>query len=240
MFSNAHKTHRLLIGLSGMVCAAALPGGRLARGPDRRSKAPRTGSHLRLSSDGSEIFVDGAMAETPPRGCVFTHNHDAAACPLGRGGGDRTEHGRRERFRRSARPPAVSPDRPPRRRPGQVHRQRRARLLLPRRLAAQPLHRRRRQRHLHHRRREQRLRRRPRQRLLPHQHRQRRLLGRPRRRRLLTWAPARTAATAKPATTASTANSTPTSSTAAKASTTATAGWQGQFARLRGRSPPLT
>jgi Ca2+-binding RTX toxin-like protein len=81
MFSNAHKTHKLLITCLSMIAllsfpAIASPAGRIV------IEGSATGSHLRLSTEGSNILVDGAMAETPPRGCTFTHNHDAAACPL--------------------------------------------------------------------------------------------------------------------------------------------------------------
>ena len=82
MFSNAHKTHRLLIACLSMIALLAVP---VIASPAGRIviEGSATGSHLRLSTDGSNILVDGAMAETPPRGCVFTHNHDAAACQIG-------------------------------------------------------------------------------------------------------------------------------------------------------------
>jgi Ca2+-binding RTX toxin-like protein len=81
LFSHAHKTHRLLIACLAVVAllllpAIASPAGRIV------IEGSATGSHLRLSTDGSNILVDGAMAATPPRGCTFTHNHDAAACSL--------------------------------------------------------------------------------------------------------------------------------------------------------------
>ena len=63
------------------VASLALPG---VAAPASRIviDGPTTGSHLRLSTDGSSILVAGAMADAPQSGCEFTHNHDAAACPL--------------------------------------------------------------------------------------------------------------------------------------------------------------
>jgi Ca2+-binding RTX toxin-like protein len=81
MFPNAHKTHRLLIAFLATVAllslpAIASPAGRIV------VEGSASGSHLRLTTDGSEIIVNGAMSKSPPHGCRFTHNHDAAACPL--------------------------------------------------------------------------------------------------------------------------------------------------------------
>jgi hypothetical protein len=41
-----------------------------------------SGSHLKLTSDGSSILVEGVMAKTPPEGCRFTRGHHAAVCPV--------------------------------------------------------------------------------------------------------------------------------------------------------------
>lgn len=56
--------------------SAAVPAGRIV------VSGSASGSHLRLSTDGANILVAGAMADAPPRGCRFTHGHNAAACPL--------------------------------------------------------------------------------------------------------------------------------------------------------------
>jgi hypothetical protein len=81
LFPCAHKTHRLLIiGLAAIALlllpSAASPAGRIV------VEGPASGSHLELSTDGSSLLVAGDMAATPPRGCRFSHGHDAAACPL--------------------------------------------------------------------------------------------------------------------------------------------------------------
>ena len=81
LFSCAHKTHSLLIiGLAAIALLSlpgiASPAGRIV------VEGPASGSHLKLTTDGSSVFIAGAMAETPPRGCRFTHNHDAATCSL--------------------------------------------------------------------------------------------------------------------------------------------------------------
>jgi len=71
----------LLIACLSMVAllslpAVASPAGRIV------VEGSAAGSHLRLSTDGSTLVLDGAMAEAPPHGCHLTHNHDAASCPL--------------------------------------------------------------------------------------------------------------------------------------------------------------
>jgi len=42
-----------------------------------------SGSHLRLTVDGSRLLVDGHMAQAPPVGCRLTRGRSAAVCPLG-------------------------------------------------------------------------------------------------------------------------------------------------------------
>jgi Ca2+-binding RTX toxin-like protein len=81
LFPRAHRTHRLLIvGLAAIALlllpSAAYPAGRIV------VEGSTSGSHLKLTADGSNILVEGAMAETPPHGCAFSHGHDAAVCPL--------------------------------------------------------------------------------------------------------------------------------------------------------------
>lgn len=40
-----------------------------------------SGSHLRLSTEGSRIVVEGLMARAQPEGCRFTRGHVEAVCP---------------------------------------------------------------------------------------------------------------------------------------------------------------
>ena len=150
---------------------AASPAGRIV------IEGPATGSHLRLSIDGSNVLVAGPMAAAP-QGCLFTHGRDAATCPavgvtaieLNMGpGNDFVEVLNRLPFPLTAHLGSGE---------DKFIGNGEHDTCYPGGLAAQPLHRRRRQRRLHHRPRQQRLRRRRRQRLLPHQRRQRRLLGR--------------------------------------------------------------
>lgn len=73
--------HRLLVlGLATLALlvapTAASPAGRIV------VSGSASGSHLRLTTSGSSILVEGVMAEPPPRGCRFTHGHDAAVCPV--------------------------------------------------------------------------------------------------------------------------------------------------------------
>jgi hypothetical protein len=82
LFSRAHKTHRLLTVLIAVLAlltipSTAAPAGRIV------IEGVASGSHLRLSTEGSSLLVAGAMApDAPPRGCHFTHNHVAATCSL--------------------------------------------------------------------------------------------------------------------------------------------------------------
>jgi RTX calcium-binding nonapeptide repeat (4 copies) len=81
LFFRAHKTHSsLIIGLVAVALLAfpglASPAGRIL------IAGSSSGSHLALSKDGSSLLVAGVMAETLPRGCQFSHGHDAAVCPL--------------------------------------------------------------------------------------------------------------------------------------------------------------
>ena len=80
-FRHAHKTHGLLIVTLAVVAllssaSVAAPAGRIV------VSGSASGSHLRLTTDGANILVAGAMADAPPRGCRFTRGHNAAACPL--------------------------------------------------------------------------------------------------------------------------------------------------------------
>jgi Ca2+-binding RTX toxin-like protein len=80
LFLRAHKAHGLLIAALTVIAllssaSVAAPAGRIV------VSGAIAGSHLRLTTDGGDILVTGAMTDAPPRGCRFTHNHDAAACP---------------------------------------------------------------------------------------------------------------------------------------------------------------
>jgi RTX calcium-binding nonapeptide repeat (4 copies) len=87
LFSSAHKTHRLLIGVLTALALLAIPGTAAPAGRIVIEGSP-AGSHLRLSTEGPNLLVSGAMErEEPPRGCRFTHGHDAATCPLAGVGG---------------------------------------------------------------------------------------------------------------------------------------------------------
>jgi hypothetical protein len=80
LFSRAHKTHRLLIGVLAAVALLSLPS---VASPAGRIviEGAASGSHLRLSSDGSNILVTGVMAGSS-QGCHFTRGHGAATCPF--------------------------------------------------------------------------------------------------------------------------------------------------------------
>ena len=67
MFPPAHKTHRLLIGGLTVLALLLLPA--LATPAERIVvKGAASGSHLRLTVEGSSIVVTGIMAG-PPQGC---------------------------------------------------------------------------------------------------------------------------------------------------------------------------
>ncbi len=58
-------------------------------GSDASTRSPiairgaASGSHLRLTVNGSQLLVEGHMARSRPVGCRFTRGHSAATCPLG-------------------------------------------------------------------------------------------------------------------------------------------------------------
>ncbi len=70
----------MLIGALAAVALLSLPD---AASPAGRIvvEGPASGSHLRLSSDGSNILVTGVMADSL-QGCHFTRGHGAATCPI--------------------------------------------------------------------------------------------------------------------------------------------------------------
>ena len=76
--SNAVKAAPLaaLLVLALFFPAAASPEGEIViHGAD-------TGSHLKLSSEGGRLVVEGIMASDEQVGCHFTHGHNRAVCPL--------------------------------------------------------------------------------------------------------------------------------------------------------------
>jgi Ca2+-binding RTX toxin-like protein len=92
LFSRTHKTHRLLI-----ACLTALA---LLSLPSVASPAGRivvfgaaSGSHLKLTTNGGNIVVEGAMASAQPQGCRFTEGHRAAVCPSAGSAGIEIEMG---------------------------------------------------------------------------------------------------------------------------------------------------
>ena len=70
----------MLIAALAAVALLSLPG---VASPAGRIviEGPVSGSHIRLSTDGSNILVTGVMADAP-QGCHFTRGHGAAACPI--------------------------------------------------------------------------------------------------------------------------------------------------------------
>ncbi|HEX5713476.1 MAG TPA: hypothetical protein VFX85_09210 [Solirubrobacterales bacterium] len=91
MFSRAHKTHRLLIGGLALIALLLLPG---VATPGERIviKGAPSGSHLRLTVDGSSIVVRGVMADDL-RGCRFARGHMEAVCPSNNASGIEVEMG---------------------------------------------------------------------------------------------------------------------------------------------------
>lgn len=86
LFSVAHKTHRLLIAGIAALLLLALPA---SASPAERIVlfGTASGSHLRVSADGSDIVVEGTMASGGARGCRFARGHRAAICPISGAGG---------------------------------------------------------------------------------------------------------------------------------------------------------
>lgn len=82
IFSRLHKTHKLLIIALAAVGVLVLPSA--ASTADRIVVyGAASGSHLQVSTSGSNIVVDGIMAKAQPQGCHFTRGRHAAVCPLG-------------------------------------------------------------------------------------------------------------------------------------------------------------
>ncbi len=78
----AHKTHKLLIGVATALALLAIPG--VASTSDRIViYGAASGSHLKVTTSGSNIVVDGIMAHARPQGCRFTQGRHAAVCPVG-------------------------------------------------------------------------------------------------------------------------------------------------------------
>ncbi len=82
IFRRPHKTHRLLIFALALVGLLAIPG---AASTTERIVVygAASGSHLKVTTSGSNIVVDGIMAKAQPRGCRFTQGRHAAVCPIG-------------------------------------------------------------------------------------------------------------------------------------------------------------
>jgi len=77
----AHKTHGLLIIALAAVALLAIPGA--ASTADRiLIHGAASGSHLKLSTSGSAIVVEGVMAKAQPQGCRLTRGRHVAICPL--------------------------------------------------------------------------------------------------------------------------------------------------------------
>ncbi|HET6997037.1 MAG TPA: hypothetical protein VFI03_00475 [Solirubrobacterales bacterium] len=78
----AHKTHKLLIAAVAALALLVIPG---AASTSERIviHGAASGSYLKLSTSGSNIVVDGIMANAQPQGCRFTNGHHGAVCPTG-------------------------------------------------------------------------------------------------------------------------------------------------------------
>jgi RTX calcium-binding nonapeptide repeat (4 copies) len=85
IFSRPHKTHRLLIIALAAAVLLVIPG---AASTSERIvvHGAASGSHLKVSTEGSRIVVEGLMAHTQPQGCHFARGRMVAVCPM-RGAG---------------------------------------------------------------------------------------------------------------------------------------------------------
>ncbi len=74
---------RLALVLAALLITVALFTGRTASGQGLIViYGANSGSHLKLTISDGRIAVDGYMAGAKPVGCRFTHNRNAAVCPL--------------------------------------------------------------------------------------------------------------------------------------------------------------
>jgi hypothetical protein len=74
-----HKTYGLLIVVLAAIGLLAIPGA--ATTTDRIVvHGAASGTHLKLSTKGSRIVVEGIMAKAQPQGCHFTQGRHAAVC----------------------------------------------------------------------------------------------------------------------------------------------------------------
>lgn len=82
IFSRPHKTHKLLIIALALAAIGAFALPSAATTTDRIVVyGAASGSHLKLSTNGSHIVVEGIMAHAQPQGCHFTRGRLAAVCP---------------------------------------------------------------------------------------------------------------------------------------------------------------
>jgi hypothetical protein len=81
IFSRPHKTHRLLIIALAAVALLAIPG---AASTSERIvvHGAASGSHLKVSTEGSRIVVEGLMAHAQPQGCRYSRGRMVAICPM--------------------------------------------------------------------------------------------------------------------------------------------------------------
>lgn len=92
MFPRAHKTHRLLIACLAALALLALPS--VASPTDRIVVfGTASGSHLKVTKSGGDIFVEGTMASASPQGCSLTDGRRVATCPIAGAGGIEIEMG---------------------------------------------------------------------------------------------------------------------------------------------------
>ena len=79
IFRRANKTHISLIIALAALALLVIPGA--ASTSDRIVVyGASSGSHLRLSTEGSRVVVEGRMAHAQPEGCHFTRGHMKAVC----------------------------------------------------------------------------------------------------------------------------------------------------------------
>jgi hypothetical protein len=86
LFSLAHKTHKLLIAAIVALALLAVPS---VASPAEQIVVFGTasGSHLRVTTSGSSILVEGTMASAQPQGCRLTQGRHLAICPSAGVGG---------------------------------------------------------------------------------------------------------------------------------------------------------
>lgn len=81
ILSRVHKTHGFLILALAAIALLVIPGAATPAGRIVIDGAA-SGAHLRLTTNGANVVVKGAMANARPHGCRFVSGHRAAVCPI--------------------------------------------------------------------------------------------------------------------------------------------------------------